>query len=47
MRDDAAVSQETIVIRSFFVASDSRGMYKQTGTLPVLRPGNVPDQSTS
>jgi hypothetical protein len=37
---------QTGQLRSFFVASDPRGMYKQVGTLPVLRPGNVPNQST-
>jgi hypothetical protein len=37
---------KVFLVRSFFVASDSRGVYKQVGTLPVLRPGNVPNQST-
>jgi hypothetical protein len=44
--DNLKYSVQTVPLRYLFVASNSRGVYKRVGTLPVLRPGNVPNQST-
>ena len=35
----SAYSQEIALVRSFFVASTPRGVYKQVGTLPVDKTG--------
>jgi hypothetical protein len=44
--DNLKYSVQAVPLRYIFVASNSRGVYKRVGTLPVLRPGNVPNQST-